>query len=343
MLPVTVMLDTEALEEGGEQHVPNALICQDARGEQTQPMAVRASLSRPHLVVQRHALNFGLIGRTDIESAPLQVTNRGTGELEWRSEVRGTWLEVVPPNGSCGAGETCTIQVRAYALAVEGESGTAWLTIQSNGGRVDLPASVALSSPQLSVEPLFLSLDSENYEPAVQTLRVTNRGVGTLTGTIQAQVPWLSCEPGSFDCATGAAVEVEVKANVEDLREGTYDARDALLVESNGGTATIDARLALTLTPGLHLSPQELTFESETQAVLWIENRGYGTLRVQILPSEPWLTVNREEWTIKARKRARVRVQVSDAPADAVTTIVVRTAEGDTHLPVRCLPPTSPD
>ena len=100
--------------------------------------------------------------------------------------------------------------VNAYALAVDGESGQAWLSIHSNAGRVDLPASVALSSPLLSVEPLLLTLDSENFEPAVQTLRVTNRGVGTLTGSIQSQVAWLSSEPTHFDCATGAAVEIEV-------------------------------------------------------------------------------------------------------------------------------------
>jgi hypothetical protein len=337
MLPVSVLLDTEALEQGGKWDVRNALQIESlAHDGPRQYVAVHLALSRPKLEIQRHALDFGLIGKTDIETVPLQITNSGTGTLEWRSETRGTWIEVVPPNGTCSTGETQTIQVNAYALAVDGESGQAWLTIHSNAGRADLSASVALSSPVLSVEPLTLSLESENYAAVTQTLRITNRGVGTLNGTVQSSVSWLDCDPTHFECETGAAVQIEAQAKLDDLHEGHYDAVDALLVESNGGNQEIDARLTLTLTPDLHVSPAELSFEDETQATFTIENRGYGTLRVQVLPSEPWLTVNRQEWTIKALKRARVRVQVVDAPADAQASITIRTSDEDRHLPVRC-------
>jgi len=340
ILPVSVLLDTEALEQGGEWDVPNALQIESLAREDDGPrqfVAVHLALSRPRLEIQRHALDFGLIGKTDIETVPFQITNSGTGTLEWRAETHGTWIEVVPPSGTCDTGETQTIQVNAYALAVDGESGQAWLTIHSNAGRADLPASVALSSPVLSVEPLALSLESENYAATTQTLRITNRGVGTLSGTVQSGVPWLICEPTHFECETGAAVQIEIQAKPDDLHEGHYDAVDALLVESNGGNQEIDARLVLTLTPDLHVSPTELRFKDETQATFSIENRGYGTLRVQVLPSEPWLTVNRQEWTIKARKRARVRVQVVDAPADAQADITIRTPDEDRHLPVQCI------
>jgi hypothetical protein len=153
---------------------------------------------------------------------------------------------------------------------------------------------------------------------------------------VQPGVPWLSCVPTEFVCETGAAVQIEVKAKLDDLHEGHYDAVDALVVESNGGSREIDARLVLTLTPDLHVSPTELRFKDETQGAFLIENRGYGTLRVQVLPSESWLTVNRQEWTIKARKRARVRVQITDAPADAQASITIRTPDEDRHLLVQC-------
>jgi hypothetical protein len=132
-------------------------------------------------------------------------------------------------------------------------------------------------------------------------------------------------------------VEIVVQAKLDDLREGHYDAVDALLVESNGGSRGIDADLRLILTPSLHFSPSELRFQDETQASLFIENRGYGMLRVQVIPSEPWLTVNRRDWTIKARKRARVRVQLVDAPSEARASITIRTPDQDRHLPVQCV------
>ena len=131
---------------------------------------------------------------------------------------------------------------------------------------------------------------------------------------------------------------IQAQAELDDLHEGHYDAADALVVESNGGSREIDARLVLTLTPELHVSPTELRFKDETQAEFYIENRGYGTLRVQVLPSAPWLTVNRQEWTIKARKRARVRVQIVDAPADAQASITIRTSDEDRQIPVHCIP-----
>jgi hypothetical protein len=340
MLPVSVLVDTESLEHGGEWHVPDALqidsLLPGSDGPR-QTVAVRLELSRPQLEIRRRALDFGLIGKTEIETLSLRIANSGTGTLEWRAETRGTWLEVVPPNGTCGTGEAQTIQVNAYALAVDGESGQAWLTIHSNAGRRDLPASVALSSPLLSVEPLALLLESENYAAATETLHITNRGVGSLRGTVRPGVPWLSCEPTAFECETGAAVQIEVQARLDDLREGHYDAVDAVVVESNGGNREIDARLVLTLTPDMHVSPAWLCFEDETQAAFFIENRGYGTLRVQVLPSEPWLTVNRKEWTVKARKRARVRVKVVDAPAEAQASITIRTPDEVRHLPVQCV------
>jgi hypothetical protein len=351
LLPVSIMLNTEALDAGGEWHVPDAIRVISATGlrDEIEQIAVHVALSRPQLEIERHSLSFGLIGRTDIETLPLEIRNSGSGELTWRSEVRGTWLEVAPAEGTCSAGQTATVQVNAYALAVGGDSGQAWLTVHSNGGRVDLPASVALSSPTLSVEPLALDLESENYARAMQTVRITNRGVGQLRGTIRSQVPWLICKPQEFACATGVATQIEVHADLEGLHSRTVDrqtveALDALAVESNGGDQEIGARLTLLLSPQLHLSTKSITFDDTTQTSFYLENQGYGTLHAQVIPSEPWIAVNRQEWTIKAHKRARVRVRLVDAPADAsphghgAGNIEIRASGRTTILPVHVTP-----
>jgi hypothetical protein len=184
-----------------------------------------------------------------------------------------------------------------------------------------------------------VELESENYAEATGSIRVSNRGVGTLNGTVSSQVPWLACEPGEFECATGAAAQIEVHANVEYLlahqrTPGTLEAADALLIESNAGIQEIDARLTLVLTPRLHVSPGSLQFEGGTEGTFQLENRGYGTLRVHLTPSEPWIAVNRREWTIKARKRARVRVRLLDAPERGQGNIEIRTPETVTFVPV---------
>ncbi len=275
-----------------------------------------------------------MIGRTDIVSLPLEIANVGTGELRWEVQVRGTWVEVVPASGKCEPGESQTVQVNAYALAVDGESDQAWLTVRSNGGRVDLPASVALSSPLLDAEPLSLDLYSENYAPATQTLFIFNRGVGELKGEIVSQVPWLTCEPTSFVCATGLSVAVQVRAEPEGMREGTHEAIDALVIESNGGRQEVGARLTLTLVPRLHLTPHSLHFDDGVQH-LYLENKGYGALRVEVVPQAEWIAVNRREWTIKAGKRARVEVRLVNAPPDARGDIQVRASGKVVTLPVQ--------
>ena len=331
-MPVTVMVHTEALESGGAYASENAIEIQGLEQECTIP--ARIHLLRPELTLERFSLDLGLIGRTDIVTVPLDIANSGTGTLDWEIAVQGTWLEIIPSSGSCGAGETTTVQVKAYALAVDGDTGQAWLTVRSNGGRIDLPASVSLSSPLLAVEPELLELDSENYAPVSRIVRVTNRGVGELEGTIESCVSWLDCSPSSFSCPTGAATQIEVRARLADLREGTHDALEALRVESNGGTEVIEARLVLALTPKLYVSTQELDIGKTSQALFQLENQGHGTLHARVTPREDWIAVNRRAWTIKAGRKARVEVTLVGAPPDATGIIEVHTANETVALSV---------
>jgi len=266
---------------------------------------------------------------------PLKIINGGTGKLEWETTVQGTWLEIVPDSGSCEAGQSSTVQVNAYALAVGGESGQAWLTVHSNGGRADLPASVALSSPLLVVEPLSLDLRSENHAPVSQVLRVSNRGVGDLEGTIEPQVSWLKCHPTSFACQTGVTILVEVEGVLQEVREGTYRAADALRISSNGGTESVEAALTLELTPGLRVLSEDVTMDETGRSTFEIENVGEGTLRVEVVPLQEWIAVNRREWTIKAGKKARVRISASGLPGEGAGDIEIRTADETRHLMVR--------
>lgn len=332
-MPVTLMVRTEALESGGEYAVDDGLRIEGDGAQQY--TSVRIHLLRPELVVGRHSLDLGLIGRTDIARVPLKITNGGTGELEWEVSVRGTWLEVVPQSGSCGPGQSSTVQVNAYALAVGAESGQAWLTVHSNGGRVDLPASVALSSPLLVVEPLLLDLYSENHAPVSQVLRVSNRGVGDLEGTVEPLVPWLRCKPTSFSCPTGVTVLVEVEGLPHEVREGTHRSLDAVRIQSNGGTEALAATLTLELTPRLRVSSEDITLDETGKSTFEIENAGEGTLRVEVVPLQDWIAVNRREWTIKAGSRVRVRISAADVPSEGGGEIEIHAPEETRRLAVR--------
>jgi hypothetical protein len=110
---------------------------------------------------------------------------------------------------------------------------------------------------------------------------------------------------------------------------------DALRVESNAGSQEIGAHLSLKLTPKLHLSPPALRFGEATEQTLELRNHGYGTLRVQVVPQEPWINVNRQEWTIKPGKKIRVKVRLVEAPPDTQGRIEIRTPDKIEHLTVQ--------
>jgi len=332
-VPVIVVLNTAAFESGGEWSIKDALRIVGQGKERS--IAAHVALERPQLLVERHSLDFGVIEKTEVVTLPLRIANAGTGELEWWIEWPKTgleaWLEVEPTGGTCAAGEEAIVQVKAYALALTGEAGQAWLTVHSNAGRADLSASVTLSAPRLVVEPPRLNLGaSENYAPLSQTMRVSNRGMGLLQGTVTARAPWLSCSPAKFECHTGASALIEVQAHPQDLRQGEHEAADALWIESNGGNEEVSAQLSVVLTPRLHLGGRSLSFSPSGPArqEIVMENQGYGALRLQTVPNADWIKVNRRDWTIKAGRKARLKVSVTldDAPADKSGAVEIHTA-----------------
>lgn len=329
-IPLTLTVRADQLGRSGVWSEERAIHIQ-GMGEK-HAVGVQVFLARPRLAMERRSLDFGLIGRTDVAHILLPIANSGDGELRWRIETQGTWLEATPTEGVCGSGETATVQLNAYALAVSGPSGQAWITISSNGGRADLPVRVGLSSPELAVEPLSLELDSDNYEAAAQTLSIVNRGVGQLSGTVMSQVPWLAAQPTEFACAAGMSASIQVQAQLEGLREGRYERWDALHIESNAGNQDVSARLAVTLTPRLHIPITELVIEGDDQTLI-LENRGLGPLRVQVIPQCEWLTVERQEWTIKPHKQ--IAIPVHAQPQGIQGYIEIRTADQSLTILVR--------
>jgi hypothetical protein len=340
-VPLTVVLDTTAFEVGGEWTIEDALQIVGQGEERT--VAAHVALARPKLTVARNSLDFGIIGRQDVAALALEIANTGTGELQWQVEwpKKGpeAWLEVVPASGTCRAGKQAVVQVKAYALAVGGESGQTWLTVHSNAGRADLPASVALSAPVLAVEPLRLNFGvSENYAPVSQTFRIFNRGVGRLRGAVSTHVSWLTCQPETFECDTGVSLPIVVQALPEGLREGDHEVVDALQIESNGGREEMRARLTVALVPRLHLSTLSLCFSSRDPAAQQVrmENQGQGILRVQVIPGADWIRINRQEWTIKGGRKARLEVAVTpdSAPLGESGTVEIRTPDETVQLTI---------
>jgi len=128
---------------------------------------------------------------------------------------------------------------------------------------------------------------------------------------------------------------VEVEGVLEEVREGTCRAADALRISSNGGTESVEAAMTLELTPRLRVLSEDVTVDATGRSAFEIENVGEGTLRVEVVPLQEWIAVSRREWTIKAGKKAWVRISASGLAGVGAGDIEIRTADETRHLVVR--------
>jgi hypothetical protein len=321
-MELTLALRVPKGAEGGAVRVDRALYLASDGGVTS--LDLRAEVVSPRLGVDPLHLDFGLIGPSDVARGHLQLRNSGSGTLEWRLEGDFTWLEVYPRHGSCASGEGAIIEVNGFALALPKgtTSAHALLLIESNGGQLEVPISVAISAPNLAVVPLELDMgSSENYAAVEGTLRIANHGGGHLRGEVVSEVPWLRAEPTSFECAAGSIATVTVLAEPQGLPEGEVIVPQALVLTSNGGQDAVDVRLEVVVTPILQITPDELTFSvspSETEAsatqTLTLVNQGYGAPRVRFQPSVEWLATDRGSSTLRHGRRVRVKVSL-DLPA----------------------------
>jgi len=97
------------------------------------------------------------------------------------------------------------------------------------------------AAPILSVMPV--ELDFGAVTPPAQAVRgfqVHNLGSGTLSGSVMSQVSWLSVRPSTFQGDTA----IEVQADTLRLPRGQSHSA-GLLVQSNGGTTTVIARVTV--------------------------------------------------------------------------------------------------
>ena len=318
---VNLLLRIPASAQGGVLQVDRALYLASDGG--VTHLDLRAEIVSPRLEVDPHHLDFGLIGPSEVVQGQLHLRNEGSGTLEWHLKGEFTWLEVSPRQGRCAPGETVDIQVNGFALALPAGTTSAQelLRIESNGGQFEVPISVAIAAPTLTVLPLLLDLGtSENYAPLQETLRIANHGGGHLTGSVNSQVEWLSVEPTSFDCTAGMVADITVSADTQGLPEGETFVPDALLVVSNGGQETVGVRLEVLLRPILEVTPEALTFsvgaaegENVLTEILTLANRGYGALRVRFQPTVEWLTTDRGSRTLRHGRHVRVKVSLNVA------------------------------
>ncbi|MCD6289134.1 MAG: protein kinase [Anaerolineae bacterium] len=312
---------TEEMLHGGDwRATPGVRIVSNAG---TREVPISLLVSKPELQTEPDILDFGVIPRHEVGQVTLYISNPGTAPLVWSLSSDALWLEITTPQGVTQPGETSQIQLYAYGLAVPADQDEAQMTliVESNAGERSLQGRIAIARPQLWVAPPLLDLGvSVNYTPVEGLLSLFNRGIGELTGTVQARVPWLTVEPAEFRIPTGGQQPITVRALPENLREGETQVEEAIEVDSNAGQDFVDVRLEVQLSGQLVIEPEEIRWAlGEEPPMLRLSNTGYAPLSVDVRPQAAWLQVNHELVIVKHGRAVQIALAVDETalPADS--------------------------
>lgn len=318
---VVITAETTGFARGQYLELPVGLRVLSDGGEREIP--ARIWLLRPALEVEPAAIDFGIVDRAIPAERALTIRNRDTGLLEWQLSSEAWWVEIVPPQGVCPAGEEVQVRLVAYALALPPEQGSAagMLRVASSGGERQLPLSLVVAAPRLDVDFSRVDLGvSVNYAEAEGSFLVFNRGLGPLRGEIALRSSRLTAEPAAFVCDTGMSQVIRVRANTTGLAAGLVSEEGAIAIRSNGGDAILDAFYEVVLQERVTAELPPLTLsEDQTQAQgkLAITNEGYEAVTATIQPSSPRLEITRRSCTVKPGKTLRLQVTLDRAAGGA--------------------------
>ncbi|UCH85588.1 MAG: BACON domain-containing protein, partial [Candidatus Latescibacterota bacterium] len=158
-----------------------------------------------------------------------ELSNTGTGLLQWTISASENWLTFVPASGNLSAGSSVSITARVNRSGMDVGSYTATVTVESNsdGGDVDMPASMDVpASPLLEVSTSAVFLD---YFVDTDQFTIRNVGNAPFSWNGSADETFVTLDQTSGTINGGDSVVVTASAVRTGLGTGSY-----------GATITID-------------------------------------------------------------------------------------------------------
>jgi len=254
-------------------------------------------------VVQRPGLN---VSPTDIERSTnigsnatftetIQISNSGTGTLEWTASEDASWLSLATRSGTGDAAVGVTINSAGLAGGTYEED-----IVVSAPGALGSPARVSVTltvlAPGLAVSPRSIgdTVPAGTTATTTRTLRVTNSGNGTITWTATKSQPWV----GLSRTSGGAPEDVVVTLDPNGLPPGVHS--DTIVFtspEATNGPIKVPVTFGITQ-PGLSVSPPSISATAEERDNkeqdfnLSITNSGGGTLAWFASTDASWISLS---------------------------------------------------
>src|SRR5919197_3157295 len=255
---LSISLDPEDLDAGVYQSEVTVRATSTASADtETKTIPVTFLIQKPGLNVAPTSIErTTTLNSNESFSETLQISNHGTGELNWTASDDKSWIALGATSGS-GNG---SIPVTISSSGLTGGIYHGTITITAPGAEGS-PARVAVTlnvlAPSLAVSPGFLRETAVAGSTILEmdTLHITNSGNGTITWTATKSALWLSLSKTSG----GAPDDVVATMNPTGLPPGLY--RDTVVFtspEATNKTVRLGVEFSITQ-PGLSVTPSSIT------------------------------------------------------------------------------------
>jgi len=228
---------------------------------------------------------------TDLTSLSFDVTNTGTGVLDWSftttTDGGGSWItSASPSSGSLATGEVNAVSVGINRSGLSGGKYYGWINITSDDGSKNIRIIVDVAS--ISVSPASLDFGEASTS---MNLSMENGGAGTLTWTVTDDKDWLSVSPASGSTTTESD-NIQVSVSRGGLSSGTYTGTITISEATTSNTATVSVSMQVT-NPVLSVTPTSLDFgTASTAKSVSIKNAGGSTLSWTVYDNSSWISVS---------------------------------------------------
>jgi uncharacterized repeat protein (TIGR02543 family) len=233
------------------------------------------------------------VGGANPSNQTLDIYNIGAGILNWTASITYAgatgWLNMSPMSGdnlSNGEYNRTWVAVNITGLT----KGTYHATINITGSSVEVPVTLSLGAPAISVKPTSLTFTTDGGEdPPSQALQVWNSGSGTLNWSLSDNAAWLSENP-TTGSSTGADDKTSVAVSVDatGMEVGDYSATITIADPAASNTPqTVSVTLHIVsvmpempVTPasvsasGLSITPQQVQPGREVTISVNVANTG---------------------------------------------------------------------
>ena len=299
---VSVTIDHSALTAGT---YTDTITIDDGPGAAS-PKVVDVTLNvigRPTITLGPTSLTFaGSANGARTPPQTLNITNTGSGTLDWTGTADQTWVVVGPVSGTAPSDVSVLVDPGTLGQGTFPATLTFTSPTATNSPlTLGITANITNAPPLIGLSPASMTFNATRGQPAPagQTLTISNTGGGTLAWGASPSAPWLVLSPATGSVIGGQSGTAQVTVDQAALPHGTFNGT-IQISDPNVSNSPQTMSVSLTvLAATIGVSPASLTptavrtLASPANQVLTVSNIGTAPLNytATIIEGVSWLSV----------------------------------------------------